>query len=359
MTFGFVSLLILDGLQALCCGYLLAQKPQKNVLRYSKLLVILALISVLSAGGIGVYCLRTVSSRVALILDIVFSLSGGGILFVYCRWRITYGDSRFVVHPCIGHKRIYSMADIYGMTDGPTMTTLHLRCGKLRLDKLVRGREDFIEEAEYYYRYVLYRGYALPDIPNKLFRNHVKEPRSFVAAFLLIDLFYIGCIILFASLTHYEMYPTDTMISVELSDYTAQWKDETLYLYTGDLRQPFYVNRVPEILPAEQYTGLRGNLSRGVPLQVIVEKKNYDKATKNDCNYIKIRGLRCADGQLLISEEAVIRSIRLESRSGWIFLSIIFILQLCFEAFFCYIVIHATKYPRLFRLLVRDNWRNF
>ena len=358
MFWVFVSLLLLDGLQGLLCIRLFAQKPQKNVLRYSKLLVVLALISVLSAGMIGTYCLCTVFSWAALLLDIVFTFLGGGVLLAYCRWRVTYGDGRFEVRPCVGRKRTYSVADICGLTEGPAMTTLHLQNGKLRLDRLVREREDFIEEVEYYYRHSLRRGYALPDIPNKLFHDNVREPWSFVAVFLLLDLFFISGITLFAFLTHYEMYPTDAVISVVLSDYTVQWQDDTLYLNTGGVRQPYYVNHVTDILSAEQYSTLCDTLSQEIPLQVTVGQKNYKKAVENDCNYIKIRELRRPDGQLLVSENAIIQSIRIESRTGWIVLPAIFLLMLCFEIFFCYVVTHAAKYPRLFRLVVKESWRN-
>lgn len=355
---GFVSLLILDSLQALVCLRLFAQKPQKNVLRYSKLLVVIALICVLSAGAIGAYCLCTAFSWAALILDIVFSLVGGWLLLAYCRWRVTYGDGRFEVRPCLGRRRTYSMADIYGLTEGPSMTTLHLRNGKLRLDNLVRGREDFIEEAEHYYRRVLRKGHALPDIPDELFHGNVREPWSFIVIFLLVDLFMLGCIVFSVVLMHREMHPTDAAVSVALSDYTVQWQDDTLYLNTDGLRQPYYVSHVADILSAEQYSALCGDLSQGVPLRVAVGQENYKKAAEDDCNYIEIRELRRSDGQLLISEEAVIKSIRLDTWPALLFPLCILLLTLCFEGFFCYIVNRARKYPRLFRLLVKEGWRN-
>lgn len=360
MTCWFSFLLFLSGAQAVACVLLLAlRKPQSRVLRYTKTIVVVALISNLTACLICAYCLFTVPSGIALALALVFLLCGSLLLYVYCRWRVAYGNGQFEVRPCVGHKRVYSMGEVCGVTEGASATTLHLQNGKLRLDRFVRNREDFIEETEWYYRSVLHKGYALPDVPDKLFHGYVKNPWSFVVLFLFLNLFFLGCVVASLCLTFAEMYPMpDELASVVLTDYSVQWEDDSLQLLSPELRQPYYLNHVKGALPEARYSALCSVLSQTEPLVVFVERENYEDAKQNDCNYLKIKGLNSQNGKALVSQEEVANSVWLGARTGLIAVTVILFLVFAFEGVFFHVINHAPQYPRLFRLLVKEEWRN-
>ena len=246
----FTCLLLLGSTQTITCLFLLSsRKAQKNVLYYSKILLAVALVSTLLACLISTYCLFTVFSKAALALVLLFLLCGSILLYVYCRWRVVFGNGQFEIRPCFGHKRACTMDEVCGITKGTSSTTLHLRKGVLRLDGFVRNRESFIDETEQYYCNVLQKGIALPDVPNKLFHGFVQNPWSFVALFLFLDLFFLACTAVSLHITFSEMHPNiDTLIPVVLTDYSVQWEDESLHLLSPELRQPYYLNRVKTAL---------------------------------------------------------------------------------------------------------------
>lgn len=359
MYWGFGALLALDGGLIFSCVLFLFQKTKQNELRFSKAMLVFSQICAAAAIAIGIYCLGHALSVIALVLDLVFSLLGCVFLFVYCRWRVNYGDGQFFVRPCFKHKRVHLMNEVCGITEGVSTTTLHLQNGNLRLNKLVVQREGFLEEVEWYYRSVLHRGYALPDVQNKLFKNYVKDPVSFIVAFLLVDLFLIGANVLSICLVKAEMNPQeDALTTVMLSDYTVQWKNNALYVSVPTLRQPFYLNEVRKALPENRYSKLCDVLSQNAPILILVEKENYANAAQNNCNYIKIKAINNENGTPIVLKEDVSKSVWLNFRFGVALLPTILFLILCFEGFFCFVISRAPKYPRLFCLLVKENWRN-
>ena len=356
----FTCLLFLGSTQVIICLFLLiSRKPQKNVLYYSKILVAVALASTLLACIISTYCLFTVFSKVALVLVLLFLLCGSILLYVYCRWRVAYGNGQFEIRPCFRRKRVYTMGEICGISKGTSSTILHLQKGKLRLDGFVRNRESFIDETEQYYCNVLQKGVALPDVPDKLFHGYLQNPQSFVVLFLFLDLFFLACIAVSLHITLLEMHPSsDILIPMVLTDYSVQWEDDSLHILSPEMRQPYYLNHVKTALSDARYSSLCYALSKTDPLVVYVEQDNYEDAKQNDCSYLKIKAMHSQDGQQLVSLEEAANSAWIESRTGLILLSTILLLALAFECLFFYVVNRAPQYPRLFRLLVKENWRN-
>lgn len=353
MKYAYIALLIFSLLQAVVCLLLLIfRKAHKHTLHYSKALAIAALICTVPACFISAYCLAAAVSGIALTIGIVFLLCGSVLLYPFCRWRLRYGKDSFEVRPCFGRRRMYAMSEICGITAGTSSTTLHLQSRKLRLDSLVKNREDFIEAA---YR----QGFALPQVPEKLFHGYVRNPWSFLGVFLMLDLLILAGMVLLLRLNAAEAHIGENeLLSVTLTDYTAHWEEGTLELHTTELRQPYYMNEVETVLPEARFAALQKALEESTPLTVYVERDNYEGAKQNSCNFLKIKAMGNAKGELLISQEDIAAVLRADMYHTVFFMGMILLLFLVFEGWFCYIVSHAPKYPRQFRLLVKEEWRN-
>ena len=353
MKYAYIALLIFSLLQAVVCLLLLIfRKAHKNTLRYSKILVIAALLCTAPACFISVYCLAAVGSGLALTIDIVFLLCGNALLYPFCRWRLCYGKDSFEVRPCFGRERRYAMSEICGITSGTSSMTLHLKNGTLRLDSLVKNREDFIRVA---YR----RSFALPQVPEKLFHGYVRNPWSFLGVFLMLDLLILAGMVLLLCLNAAEAHIGENeLLSVTLTDYTVHWEEDTLELHTAELRQPYYMNTVEAFLPEARFAALQKALEESTPLTVFVERDNYEDAKQDTCNFLKIKAMETAKGALLISQEDIAAVLRADMYHTVFFMGAILLLFLAFEGWFCYIASHAPQYPRQFRLLVKEEWRN-
>lgn len=360
MTCIYIFYLVVELLQLSVCLFLLIyRKTEEYTLRYSKVLVIVAFLSTVFSCFISIYFLATSDSRASLAISTPFLLCSAMLLYAFCRWRVRYGVDIIEVRPLFGRKRRYAMADVQGLTEGKSSTTLHLKNGKLRLDGLVRNRQDLIEEAEYYYRHTLQKGFALPDIPERLFHGYVQNPWSFIGIFLFVDACVLAGMFLLVCLfgTDARVESAD-LCAVTLENYTVNWNEDSLQLSTEDLRQPYYCNDVEDLLPEEQFSALEKALQEQAPLIVLVKKENYEDAKQDRCNFLRIRALETTGGETLISRENVASSLWAEARCSAIGVGSSLLLFLGFEGWFCYIVNHAPKYPRLFRLLVKESWRN-
>lgn len=326
--------------------------------RHSRALPITALLAALASCTI---CFLDQSALVAALLAAAFLIAGAALLMAFLFWKICYTDETFEVHSFLKRKKAYSMWEVNGITEGQSTTLLHLKNGKkVRIDAKGSNAGDFIDAVEWHYREVQRQGVALPDVPAGLFRGYVQNPGQFVFIFCMVlslELCALGAMWVAFSAT--QKLP-DELVELSVTEFSATLDDDTLYIQTDELEQPFTCISFRRVLAAKGQTAdaFFDGLEQQKKITISVSGKMLRKAYADDCKFIRIYRLAGGNGDILLQHEEISEGYRANAASVLYAVMAVFVLTLLFVIFFCYVVARAPRYPRLVRLLVKEDWLN-
>lgn len=244
-------------------------------------------------------------------------------------------------------KKTYSYCDIKGVITGASEGyTLVFKSGKLRIDSLAVGRQEFLSYAEE--RFSDCDGcFAIPDIKNRLFNGNVIEPGPMVF-FLCLP----GVILLvFAVWMSIEMIfikiPEDlTESKIIVSQIEEQ--DSITYIYAADDR--YYIFSEGLI----NTDALQKALSENNTLYVSYLPNKQREGGPNSIWYMSSE-----NGNIFATNQTVYDAEIKNAVKPFILWWVITIAWWLFVLVCFYILAHADKYPRMAALIVKKEYRNF
>ena len=331
-----------------------------TVLRYSKAFPILAIILAGLSVVINWYCASNDFSWVACTISSLCLLLDACLLLTYFRWRVRIGEDYFEVRTVFSRAHVYEKKEIAGIAENNSVTKLYLEDGTvLRFDSMLHGRTEMIAEFDDYYRYVAKKGFAIPDKAEILFHGYVRNPGVFVILFIVLELMIIGALVFIIILTSIENHiEAPALLTVEVSSYTILQEDASLKIKPDEFPHLFFVNHLEEIMPKAEQTQLKEVLERHVPLLVTVSEKNMERIRANTDGFLRIIELKDQTGHVLISCDVCNAANWRTMRTLIFAIIIIWLLMSGMMIGMFYVMNHAPKYPRLFALCVKEEWRN-
>lgn len=329
--------------------------------RHSILFPIIADIAFIIGGCINLLCALQGTSVLAVILSGAFIFAGVFLLLAFCFWKISYTETTFQVNYLFAPSKIYNMSEVNGITDGHNAVVLHLKGKhKIRIDAHARNIGDFVNSIELHYRYVLQKGFALPDIPPKLFGGHIQNPGNFIALFVAIGLFILSGLIISVVLFYESAELPADICKLDFKTYEICVDDNTLEIQTSEYKKPFvsiYFNKVLNSRgQMEQEFLSTVSTQKFLTIWVDAEKLHEDQNGKN--RLIRIYQLEGENGTILLRHDEIAIGYQWSIRLIFWLLITVLLLFVSFVVFFCFIVSNAPQFPRLVRILVKESWLN-
>ena len=233
------------------------------------------------------------------------------------------------------------MWNIVGITESPGMTVIHLQGKKkIRIDA-ARGAGQLVDAIEVHYRTVQKKGFALPDIPEKLFNGYLANPRDFLLAFgfvLFVEFSLVtgACVFLLKGVN----MPDETF-ELAVNEFHTTIDDDMLYIQSPESQKQF-VDFLTEM--AQQ--------------SVVTITGDEKRLQRTQTVFLTIYGLTGNDGKTILQYEDIKAGL-LQNLLPWFYTAGgIVLYTVLFIAFICYVVAHAPRFPRLVRLLIKEEWLN-
>ena len=251
------------------------------------------------------------------------------------------------------------MWDVVGITESPGTTVIHLQGKKkVRIDA-ARGARQFVDAIGVHYRTVQKKGFALPDIPEKLFNGYLANPRDFLLAFgfvqfVLLSFLAVTCFIVFKP----DM-PKETF-ELSFTEFRVTIEDDELYIQKPGDKVRFVCTSYQRVLQEEGLStdDFLAEIEQQSAITILVDKAGLEKVRAGESSQLKIYQLGGDNGKILLHYEST-RKGRQQSLIPGIWGMIgINLLEAAFMAFICYVVAHAPYFPRLVRLLIKEEWLN-
>lgn len=326
------------------------------LVRHSYALPVTAL---LAASSSCVICFLSQGSLVAALLSVAFLVAGTVLLLAFLFWKICYTEETFEVHSFLKRKKVYTMCDVIGITEGKSTTWLHLQNGK-KIPIDAKNAGDFIDAVETHYRTVQKKGAALPDIPARLFHGYIQNPGQFVFIFCLVLAFELCTLVALVLYSSVALKLPDDLIELRFAEFSATLDSDTLEIQTGELEQPFVCISFRRVLSMKGQTAeaFLNELSQQKEITVSASNKMLQKAYADNCKVLKIYQLNGDNGDFLLQHQEISAGTRANYTNIIFTSAALFVLTLLFVFFFGYVVSNAPQYPRLVRLLVKEDWLN-
>ena len=287
--------------------------------------------------------LAAVGTLLGVILHCAALLVCGGILAVLATafwlvWtclRITFSGTQWCCRRWIFRRKTYQIIDLRGITFGTATGgyTLHLTHGRIRVGPCAANGAEFRAWAEK--GYLRAKQTHLPYEPLRLFHNNVQNPWTFLISGCII------CTLLLAlavgmTLSNTPLHEVPDLTRYEIVLTSVEAKGDRWYLTADGLEF---------LMPCSE---------AAKHLQDYVGRTLVSQAEEN-----WLWAATDAAGRTLITPQETLQAMqRMERNSLWGVWLIAAFAVLVFAAG-CYVLDHATEYPRLAALLVRPEKRNF
>lgn len=313
--------------------------------------------ALLAAAAGCLICIVGRTSRIALILALVFLVIAAWLLLVFRFWWIEYTGDSFTVHRLLRRRKTFSMWNIVGITESPGMTVIHLQGKKkVRIDA-ARGARQLVDAIEVHYRTVQKKGFALPDIPEKLFNGYLANPRDFLLAFgfvLFVEFSLVtgACVFLLKGVN----MPDETF-ELAVNEFHTTIDDDMLYIQSPESQKQFVCPSFQRVLREKGQTA-EDFLTEMAQQSVVTITGDEKRLQRTQTVFLTIYGLTGNDGKTILQYEDIKAGL-LQNLLPWFYTAGgIVLYTVLFIAFICYVVAHAPRFPRLVRLLIKEEWLN-
>ncbi len=332
-----------------------SNKQFSNQVYSTPLLLIVGVVGMLFFGILlTVFLVLDIMEPVSMCVFLLFFLLSAGMILAFFNCRIFYNDSAFRKTNLLRMGKTYLFTEITGFTKGKGLT-VHMGSKKIRIDELSVGLEDFSKTARKAFRKAnngttVY----LPEIPHKLFRDHIENPEEFLIVYAIVFALLLFALFLFRSTADAPSYRDLHEISLEVSSYAySETGDILMYTENGEAYTICYMREVlAELDP------LLNALEAQTPLRVRIS--NDPQGVQSGELTGAIMELETDSGDLLLSYQDAAPVWEAHSRQTAKELSCfvygLMLLWAVYVAVSCYVMTHADRYPRLVRLFVKQNY---
>ena len=261
------------------------------------------------------------------------------------------------IHRLLRRRKTFSMWNIVGITESPGMTVIHLQGKKkIRIDA-ARGAGQLVDAIEVHYRTVQKKGFALPDIPEKLFNGYLANPRDFLLAFgfvLFVEFSLVtgACVFLLKGVN----MPDETF-ELAVNEFHTTIDDDMLYIQSPESQKQFVCPSFQRVLREKGQTA-EDFLTEMAQQSVVTITGDEKRLQRTQTVFLTIYGLTGNDGKTILQYEDIKAGL-LQNLLPWFYTAGgIVLYTVLFIAFICYVVAHAPRFPRLVRLLIKEEWLN-
>lgn len=323
------------------------------------IIVLEILLSAISVA-ISLYCLKTKFSWIASSFISIALLSSILLLIYFFTWKIQVDIHTFKVCRPFSHTCVFNKRDVIGLKEGAFFDKLYIDreyVTILRLNFFVSGKKEFIADLDNYYNENTKCSYGIPEMAMPLFGGYVRNPAEFICVFSFVNLFLIGGICLLLFLT----FPKDSYSEcrwVTLSRYTLSWEDGQLNLHDPETQQTFYANYLDAAISDKHIEQINLELCQDTEVCILVDTKSWERALAGKSDFVPILEIKNMVGDIILNRKDIRSGKLVDFYKGATTSVVILVCMATFEILFFYVISHAPKYPHLFRLFVRKEYRN-
>ena len=342
--------LIFASAGAALIALLAALLPSKHCVRHTKAMPI--------AGGLGaagalLIALFAKDDRAGLGFSTFFLLVSGILSTVYLTWHIdsAFQQDFFVVRSML-RKRTIMKSDVSGYTYRRNGGVLHLRNGRRIAADSVVGMENLIEDIESYQagRQDL-RSCSLPEIPERLFRGHLKNPTDFILLFAVLFCVFAACAFApFLVMCADVDLKAAACVWVERPGADAILSEDGAVLFPGDDGAAYLCRFLRYVFDENQINDLIERIHHAETVQLAIP------AAEAPGRY-SVREIMC-ENKTIVSFEQTAAGIKGEAWKISRIMLILLGIYLVFVCCFCIFVSNLPRFYRIVRLIVKEEYLN-
>lgn len=293
------------------------------------------------------------------VLYAAFFLLGLILLIRFCFWNIRMDYDRRVlcVHSFWGKRELPldELSGITGRTYGGIVYFGERR--PVRVDDASVGFAQLEAEVDEYYCQKNHC-FCIPEVPEKRFGGHLQASEDFILVFVMLGVFAVAaCVWVLATFISDVCVTGDDCVEVTLVEPEAELADGALIVRAADGAQTFRMWEAAEIMTPEELSAIVDRLDGAQEVSVFVRAKYYPATGDGE----QIYALRAAEihDEVLISFEQTRKAAMIGNKSDVWFVACVLLAYVLFIWSFCYVVTNAPRYPRLVRLMVKEEYLNW
>lgn len=344
-------------LLSIAAAILLYRDGEKYIVRTMRVAPVVAAVGF---AAISVFEWISEEGEIGWFILYAFFFLMGLILFIrFCFWNIRIDYERRVLCVCrFWGKRELPLDELSGITGRTYGGIVYFGERRpVRVDDASVGFAQLEAEVDEYYCQKNHC-FCIPEVPEKRFGGHLQAPEDFILVFVMLGVFTVAvCAGILAMFISDICVTGDDCVEVTLVDPEAEPSGGALVIHAADGSQTFRMWEATEIMTPEELSAIVDRLDAAQEVSVFVRAKYYP-ATEDGEHIYALRAAELHD-EVLISFEQTRKAAKIGNKSDVWVIACALLAYVLFIWSFCYVVTNAPRYPRLVRLLVKEEYINW